>query len=179
MFVENIHTVRNSCDVNAIGQITHFKWQFPKQVPLHGRGVFNASRNAHTQQSFAPANTNLCSFVGDRLVYTLHGANSSTKRVHVSRCRTPGVHHLPIDDTHARPLDEQRPDFRTRFVETSSCVSPMDKKKNGFGSRRAQDANDKRHERAKNGRGRANRMSGHMSKEQDAQNKSLADNIGQ
>ena len=112
------------------------------------------------------------------LVYTLHGANSFTSRVHVSRCRTPGVHHLPIDDTHARPLDEQRPDFRTRFVETSSCEKPMAKKK-GFGSRPGQNANDKQHERAKNGGGRVNRMSGHMSKEQDAQNKGLCDNIGQ
>ena len=35
-------------------------------------------------------------------------------------------------------------------------------KKKGFGSRPSQNANDKQHERAKNGGGRVNRMSGHM-----------------
>ena len=85
-----------------------------------------------------------------------------------------------------RPLMTRMPVLLMNNVQTSEHVSlklhPVFcrwPRKKGVGSRLAQNANDKQHERAKNGGGRVNRMSGHMSKEQDAQNKSLADNIGQ
>ena len=129
----------------------------------------NASRNAHTQQSFAPANTNLCSFVGGRLVYT-------------KRCTFRDAEHLACTIC---PLMTHMPVLSMNNVQTSEHVSlklhPVYSRwprKKGFGSRPGQNANDKRHERAKNGGGRVNRRSGHMSKEQDAQKKSLADSIG-
>ena len=85
-----------------------------------------------------------------------------------------------------RPLMTHVPVLSMNNVQTSEHVSlklhPVYSRwprKKGFGNRPSQNANDKQHERAKNGGGRVNRMSGHMSKKQDAQNKGLCDSIGQ
>ena len=123
MFVEHIHTVRNSCDLNAICQITHFKWQFPKQTPLHGHGCFSMRQETPTPNSRLHQQTRTCArSLATVLVYTLHGANSSTKRVHVTRCRTPGVNHSPIED---KPLSPHQPANRLHRHSWSLMLHPQ------------------------------------------------------